>query len=191
MSASRLAAFLGAGAAVLLACGGDDPCDSVAGPAVVATVDLTPDDPAVALGQTLQLVAVPRSACGNRVDDAQVAWSSSEPDIASVSPTGMVSGAALGAAGSLSLAGDAPPLPPELKPALEKLEPYFTAADDFRDVSRGKPVPHSLSDAKKREVGLTRDTWTLQIINDREHPATIDHERTDENEMSFTAFVLP
>ncbi|HJS47622.1 MAG TPA: Ig-like domain-containing protein [Gemmatimonadales bacterium] len=96
MSASRLAALLGASAAAILACGGDDPCDSVAGPAVVSSVELTPDDPALALGQTLQLVAVPRSACGNRVDDAQVAWSSSEPDIVPVSPAGMVSGDALG-----------------------------------------------------------------------------------------------
>jgi len=52
-------------------------------------------------------------------------------------------------------------MPPgkELARALEKLEPYFTAAEDFRDVSRGKPLPHSLPDAKKREVGLTRETW--------------------------------
>src|ERR1700722_8302757 len=33
---------------------------------------------------------------------------------------------------------------PELAGALEKLEPYFTPPRDFRDVSRGKPVPHTL-----------------------------------------------
>lgn len=38
-------------------------------------------------------------------------------------------------------------------------EPYFTPTEDFRDVSRGKPVPHSLPAEKLREVGLTRDTW--------------------------------
>jgi hypothetical protein len=90
--------LLAAAAAAALACGGDDPCESVAGPAVVASVDLSPDDPDVALGQSVQLVAVPRSACGNRVADASVAWSSGAPTVASVSPTGMVTGEGLGTA---------------------------------------------------------------------------------------------
>ena len=50
-------------------------------------------------------------------------------------------------------------IPPELTPALEKLESYFTPAKDFGDVSRGTPVPHTLSEEKRREVGLTRETW--------------------------------
>src|SRR5688500_2173233 len=54
----------------------------------------------------------------------------------------------------------------ELAMALEALEPYFTAQDQFRDVSRGKPLPHSLPDEKKREVGLTRETWKLEVISD-------------------------
>jgi hypothetical protein len=98
MSAARLLTLLAAASAAVLACGGDDPCESVAGPAVVATVDLSPDDPGVALGQSLQLVAVPRSACGNRVADANVAWSSGTPAVASVSPAGMVTGEGLGTA---------------------------------------------------------------------------------------------
>src|SRR5512134_2238931 len=98
VSASRLAMLLAAAAAAALACGGDDPCESVAGPAVVASVDLSPDDPDVALGQSVQLVAVPRSACGNRVADASVAWSSGAPAVASVSATGMVTGEGLGTA---------------------------------------------------------------------------------------------
>lgn len=48
-------------------------------------------------------------------------------------------------------------------------EPYFTPQADFQDVSRGKPLPHSLSDEKKAEVGLTRDTWRLEVIPDPEH----------------------
>jgi DMSO/TMAO reductase YedYZ molybdopterin-dependent catalytic subunit len=93
-----------------------------------------------------------------------------------------------GTAGAIAsiAAGAADPLPRELVPLVEKIEPYFTDPDKFGDVSRGNPVPHRLTEKKREEVGLTRDTWTLQIINDREHPATIDHERTDENEMSFT-----
>ena len=52
-------------------------------------------------------------------------------------------------------------------------EPYFTPTSDFRDVSRGMPLPHSLSDEKKREVGLTRETWSLDVISDPENPATL------------------
>jgi len=52
-------------------------------------------------------------------------------------------------------------------------EPYFTASEDFRDVSRGKPLPHSLPDEKKREVGLTRDTWRLEVVADPAHPAKL------------------
>ena len=52
-------------------------------------------------------------------------------------------------------------------------EPYFTPTADFRDVSRGKPLPHSLSDEKKREVGLTRETWSLNVISDTDNPATL------------------
>ena len=52
-------------------------------------------------------------------------------------------------------------------------EPYFTPSADFRDVSRGKPLPHSLSDDKKREVGLTRETWSLDVVSDPDQPATL------------------
>ena len=84
----------------------------------------------------------------------------------------------IGAAGAaavglrrLAVAGEAPA--PELAKALETLEPYFTSPEKFRDVTRGKPLPHSLSDEKKRKVGLTRDTWKLEVISDPDNPATI------------------
>lgn len=67
----------------------------------------------------------------------------------------------------------ADPLPPELVPHVEKIEPYFTPPDDFRDVSRGNPIPHTLSEEKRREVGLTRDTWKLEVVSDPEHPTTL------------------
>ncbi len=51
--------------------------------------------------------------------------------------------------------------------------PYFTPTNDFQDVSRGKPLPHSLPEEKKREVGLTRETWRLDVLSDPEHPATL------------------
>src|SRR5688500_8449614 len=66
--------------------------------------------------------------------------------------------------------------PPELAKALETLEPYFTPQADFRDVSRGTPLPHSLPEAKKKEVGLTRETWRLEVASDPESPATLGNQ---------------
>jgi len=57
-------------------------------------------------------------------------------------------------------------------------EPYFTPPEDFRDVSRGKPLPHSWPEEKKREVGLTRDTWKLEVISDPDRPATLGKQLT-------------
>ncbi len=65
-------------------------------------------------------------------------------------------------------------------------EPYFTPSEDFRDVSRGKPLPHSLSDEKKREVGLTRETWSLEVLADPDNPAKIGKPFTKENGTAFT-----
>jgi DMSO/TMAO reductase YedYZ molybdopterin-dependent catalytic subunit len=63
--------------------------------------------------------------------------------------------------------------PPELDRAIAKLESYFTAPDEFQDVSRGKPLPHSLPVEKKQEVGLTRETWKLEVVSDPENPSTL------------------
>ncbi len=63
--------------------------------------------------------------------------------------------------------------PPELAEALAKLESFLTPQDKFRDVSRGKPLPHSLPEGKRREVGLTRETWRLEVVSDPDHPARI------------------
>ncbi|MDX1944675.1 MAG: molybdopterin-dependent oxidoreductase [Pirellulaceae bacterium] len=62
---------------------------------------------------------------------------------------------------------------PELAEAIARLETLFTLPADFRDVSRGKPLPHSLPDEKKTEVGLTRETWKLEVVSDPENPAKI------------------
>ena len=77
-----------------------------------------------------------------------------------------------------SVAGGVDSSAPELAKALEKLEPYFTPPRDFRDVSRGKPLPHSLSEEKKREVGLLRETWKVEILSDPDHPATLGKQFT-------------
>ncbi len=76
---------------------------------------------------------------------------------------------------------------PELARVVEKLEPYFTPQDVFQDVSRGKPLPHSLPVEKKREVGLTRETWKLEVIADPDNPAKLGkpHTKKDGTALDF------
>lgn len=68
---------------------------------------------------------------------------------------------------------DKPKRPAKPDKAGAKADPYFTRVTEFRDVSRGKPTPHSLPDEKKAEVGLTRETWKLEVISDPDNPAKI------------------
>lgn len=82
-------------------------------------------------------------------------------------------GAAASAAwGAWPLSSRAEP-PPELSEAIGKLESYFTPPSQFRDVSRGMPIPHSLADEQKQAAGLTRETWKLEVISDPERPAKL------------------
>ena len=92
----------------------------------------------------------------------------------------------LGAAGSTALVswplvGQAEPANPQLAKAIDELESFFTPQEDFRDVSRGKPLPHSLPEEKKGEVGLTRETWKLEVISDPDNPAKLGRELTKED----------
>jgi DMSO/TMAO reductase YedYZ molybdopterin-dependent catalytic subunit len=78
-----------------------------------------------------------------------------------------------------------------LQKAVAKLEPWVTPTADFRDVSRGKPVPHSLSDEKKAEVGMTRDTWRLEVLSDPDKPARVRNEfkKSDDTAFDFAALM--
>ena len=100
-------------------------------------------------------------------------------------------GAALAAGSAVAASARGAEIPAELVPVLEKLEPYFTPQDKFGDVSRGKPVPHSLPLAKKKEVGLTRETWKLEIISDPENPATLGKQfkKSDDTAITFDALL--
>src|SRR5207237_8366731 len=82
-------------------------------------------------------------------------------------------GAAWAAAGWATGAAHAGGPPPELAEAVRGLEPYFTRPAEFQDVSRGKPVPHSLPEEKRKQVGLTRETWRLEVVPDPDHPAAL------------------
>ncbi len=91
----------------------------------------------------------------------------------------------LGAAGAAAAAWPktttAAQRPPQLAQAIEKLESYLTPPEAFSDVSRGNPIPHTLPEEKKKEVGLTRETWSLEVVSDPDHKANIRNPLTKEN----------
>ena len=80
---------------------------------------------------------------------------------------------------------------PRLQKSLDALETWLTRPDDFRDISRGKPLPHSLSAEKRKEVGLTRETWKLEVISDPDHPAKIRNAmaKEDNTALDFPALM--
>ena len=61
---------------------------------------------------------------------------------------------------------------PELDTAIAKLE-YLTKPESFGTVERGTPLPYTHPVEKLREVGMTRETWKLEVIADPEAPAKI------------------
>lgn len=55
---------------------------------------------------------------------------------------------------------------------LAKLE-YLTPPDQFRLIERGEPLPYTHPIEKLREVGLTHDTWQLEVVSDPDAKATL------------------
>ena len=43
---------------------------------------------------------------------------------------------------------------------------YLTPQDEFGDVERGNPLPYTLPPERRREVGLERETWRLEVVAD-------------------------
>jgi hypothetical protein len=80
-SVSVIAGFL------LSACGG-----SSEPPPPVATVELSPSEPMVDVGQATQLSAVLKDADGNILSGRALSWNSNRPTVASVNQTGLVTG---------------------------------------------------------------------------------------------------
>ncbi len=68
----------------------------------------------------------------------------------------------------------------ECAQALKHLE-FLTPQEKFVDVSRGNPRPDKLPEARRREVGLTPDTWRLEVLADTEHKSIIESPLTREN----------
>lgn len=56
-------------------------------------------------------------------------------------------------------------IPPSLAQAAADM-PYLTEDKLFRGIGRGEPAPHTLSEERRREVGLHPDTWQLEVLAD-------------------------
>ncbi len=72
----------------------------------VASIELTPSDTTLAVGNTLQLSPKLRSATGQLLTDRGMDWTSSNPAIASVSATGLVTAIAAGGPVTISVASE-------------------------------------------------------------------------------------
>jgi DMSO/TMAO reductase YedYZ molybdopterin-dependent catalytic subunit len=72
------------------------------------------------------------------------------------------------------IASSAEPASPTLESLLRELQ-YLTPESEFGNVERGKPVPSSLPPEKLKTVGLTRESWKLEVVSDPASPAKIRH----------------
>lgn len=62
---------------------------------------------------------------------------------------------------------------PLLAPLIAKLV-YFTPQDDFGTVERGTPLPYKHPPEKLVEIGLTRESWKLEVVADPDSNAKLD-----------------
>lgn len=51
---------------------------------------------------------------------------------------------------------------------------YLTPEEEFGDVERGYPLPYTLDLQRRREIGLERETWTLEVVADPQSNANIE-----------------
>lgn len=57
---------------------------------------------------------------------------------------------------------------------------YLTKQANFGTVERGNPPPYTHPEAKLREIGMTRDTWKLEVIPDVATGTKVDNPLTEE-----------
>ena len=63
---------------------------------------------------------------------------------------------------------------PLLAEAIARLE-YLTPEAKFAGGGRGNPPPHKLTAEERREAGLDRDTWQLEVVADPTSDVQIEH----------------
>ena len=73
---------------------------------------------------------------------------------------------------------------PVLEKAISELE-YLTQTDKFYVQLRGKPILSEIPDARLSAIGLTRETWKLEIFPDHESNSEIGNPLTMERGNAF------
>ncbi len=74
---------------------------------------------------------------------------------------------------------------PALVKAMSKLQ-YLTADKDFRYVGRIKPRISEMSDSERKAAGLTRDSWSLEVIVDSDSKARVRKPMTKKDNTALT-----
>jgi DMSO/TMAO reductase YedYZ molybdopterin-dependent catalytic subunit len=74
---------------------------------------------------------------------------------------------------------------PESARSWEELD-YLTSEEKFVNVGRGTPPPHELSPEKRREVGLARETWELEVVADPQSNAQVERPLLKERGTALT-----
>ena len=71
------------------------------------------------------------------------------------------------------------------EPTLQR--PFLTNPDEFRDVSRGNPKPHSLKGEDLVKARLTPETWRLEIVSDGSTDLEKPHKLEDNTAIDLPA----
>ncbi|HEU5186841.1 MAG TPA: Ig-like domain-containing protein, partial [Gemmatimonadaceae bacterium] len=125
-----------------------EPAPPPSAPAPVASVQVSPTTANVEVGQTVQLNATLRDSVGNTLTGRTITWASTNPAVASVSSTGLVTGVAAGtttvSATSENQSGtatvtvvEAPPPPPPPPPPPQTGLAAFPGATGFGATTPG------------------------------------------------------
>ncbi|HEX7122208.1 MAG TPA: Ig-like domain-containing protein [Gemmatimonadaceae bacterium] len=181
------AALAALAAALLAACGSDSATEPSPapgpgpgpGPVPVHSVQITPNAPALTVGQTLQLTATLADATGKPITGRTVTWTSSAQQYVTVSGTGLLTGVAAGTAKITATAEgksaqitvtvtqpDVAVASVEITTALDTLEAYdvvplaAVVRDEDNQVLNGRQVTWTSSNPAVASVNATTGVLT-------------------------------
>ncbi len=128
--------------------------------AVVERVDLTPPVASVEAGRTLPLAAVARDAAGSALGGRPITWSSSNPQIATVSSSGVVTARAVGEARIAASSGGQSALSTITVTAREVASVQITPVAISVRVGRSATLQARALDADGQPLTDRTITWT-------------------------------
>ena len=140
----------------------------------VATVEVTPGDAQLNVGESIQLTATARDRKGKVLTGVTFAWSSSDAAIASVSATGAVSGVSAG--GPVTITASSDGKKPVAGMATATVRPAAPNLVFFQSARTGRPEIFSIRPDGSAEVQLTTaggstpdpspDDFTVAFVRD-------------------------